>query len=60
MCPGYAQGHQATTCIGADPCSPGQRLIIIADPCPAAYMNEASNSWAVLVGGVIDPFGSCP
>ncbi|HXX90690.1 MAG TPA: hypothetical protein VEI83_10760 [Acidimicrobiales bacterium] len=59
ICPGDAQGHQATTCAGNDPCRPGQKLIIIADPCPAAYMNEASNSWAILIGGTIDPFGSC-
>jgi hypothetical protein len=60
VCPGDAQGHQATTCDGSYPCVPGQRLIIIADPCPAAYMNEASNSWAVLDGGEIDPYGACP
>jgi hypothetical protein len=61
VCPGNAQGHQATTCVGPDyPCGPGQRLIIIAEPCPAAYMNEASNSWALLYGGAIDPYGSCP
>jgi hypothetical protein len=62
ICPGNAQGHQATTCIGLSaPCVTGQRLIIIADPCPAAYMNEAANSWSVAGGGgAIDPFGSCP
>lgn len=59
VCPGNAQGHQATTCFGTDPCAPGQGLIIISDPCPAAYMNEAANSWAILHGGVIDPFGAC-
>jgi hypothetical protein len=38
-----------------------QRMIIIADPCPAAYMNEAENSWIVIGDrGAIDPFGSCP
>ena len=48
-CPGDAQGHQAmTTCVsGASACSI-QRLIVIADPCPAAYMNEASNSWDLI------------
>lgn len=61
-CPGDAQGHQAmTTCVsGASACS-GLRLIVIADPCPAAYMNEASNSWA-LIGASdapLDPYGYC-
>ena len=40
---------------------PGQMVIAIADPCPAAYMNEAANSW-ILYGirpGPIDPYGSC-
>jgi hypothetical protein len=37
-----------TTCVsGASACSI-QRLIVIADPCPAAYMNEASNSWDLI------------
>ena len=38
-----------------------QRVITIADPCPAAYMNEAANSW-VLLGlsdDPIDPYGAC-
>jgi hypothetical protein len=61
-CPGDAQGHQAmTVCVsGASACS-GLRLIVIADPCPAAYMNEASNSWD-LVGASdapLDPYGYC-
>jgi hypothetical protein len=61
-CPGYADGHQAMTkCVSqASPCSV-QRLIVIADPCPDAYMNEASNSWA-LTGASdapLDPYGSC-
>jgi hypothetical protein len=37
------------------------RIIVIADPCPNAYMNEASNSW-VMIGASdapIDPYGSC-
>ena len=37
------------------------RFIMIADPCAAAYMNEASNSW-VLLGlsrAPIDPYGKC-
>jgi len=36
-------------------------VIAIATPCPAAYMNEASNSW-VLVGksnAALDPNGDC-
>jgi len=61
-CPGYAEGHQAmTACVSqSSPCGV-QRLIVIADPCPNAYMNEASNSW-VLIGasdGPLDPYGSC-
>ncbi len=59
VCPGDAQGHQATTCDGEDPCAPGQKMIVIADPCPAAYMNEAHNSWAIQYGGAIDPYGYC-
>ena len=55
--------HQATTtCIsGGSPCSLG-RFILIADPCAAAYMNEASNSWVLmgLSAAPIDPYGSCP
>ncbi len=54
-CPAYSQGHQASTsCVSqSSPCDE-QRVITIADPCPAAYMNEASNSW-VLHGGVERP-----
>lgn len=62
QCPGNAQGHQATTtCIsGASRCSM-ERLITIADPCAAAYMNEASNSFVVLglSSAPIDPYGYC-
>jgi hypothetical protein len=62
QCPGNAQGHQATTtCIsGASRCSM-ERLIIIEDPCAAAYMNEASNSFVVLglSSAPIDPYGYC-
>lgn len=59
-CPGYAEGHQAMTCINAAAC-PGIKLIVIADPCPAAYMNEAHNSWVMsgLLAGTIDPYGHC-
>ncbi len=61
--PGDVGGHQAATvCVSsASPCDV-ERLIVVADPCPAAYMNEASNSWALLgaTGVPIDPYGACP
>jgi hypothetical protein len=60
-CPGYALGHQAMTCANHPPQCPGARIIVIAVPCRAAYMNEASNSW-VLLGlrhHAIDPYGYC-
>jgi hypothetical protein len=47
LCPGDAQGAQALTCFALSPCGPTQHLIVIADPCPAAYMNEAHNSWVL-------------
>lgn len=62
QCPGYAAGHQAMTCINVAGLCPGAKLIAIAVPCAAAYMNEASNSW-VLTGksdAPIDPYGYCP
>lgn len=62
VCPGTDGGHQATTtCVnGSSPCS-GEKLIVIADPCAAAYMNEASNSWVIsgLAMAPIDPYGQC-
>lgn len=60
-CPGYALGHQAMTCADVPGVCPGARVIVISDPCPAAYMNEASNSWVVLGlrPGPIDPYGYC-
>jgi hypothetical protein len=60
-CPGYALGHQAMTCANVAGVCPGARLIVIADPCPAAYMNEANNSWIVvgLRTGQLDPYGYC-
>lgn len=61
QCPGNALGHQAMTCIDEAGVCDNERLIAIADPCPAAYMNEASNSW-VLTGASdapIDPYGAC-
>ena len=60
-CPGYADGHQAMTCINIAGLCPGSKLIAISTPCSAAYMNEASNSW-VLLGlkdAPIDPYGYC-
>jgi hypothetical protein len=75
-CPGYAEGHEAMTCLHGTPeypdaCQSGP-TIAISDPCPQAYMNESANSW-LLTGqlsteqqkfgvsyGSIDPFGACP
>lgn len=69
VCPGPAQGAQALTCYGEAPCAAGQKMVVIADPCPAAYMNEAHNSWVLEneVEGTpipdgnprIDPYGYC-
>jgi hypothetical protein len=60
VCPGYAEGHQAMTCYNTAAC-PGKQVIVIAIPCPAAYMNEAHNSWIIsgLAVGKIDPYGYC-
>lgn len=60
-CPGYALGHQAMTCIDVAGACPGAKLIVIADVCPASYMNEAHNSWILsgLATGAIDPYGYC-
>jgi hypothetical protein len=75
-CPGYAEGHEAMTCLYDTPAypdaCPSGPTIAISDPCPQAYMNETANSWN-LTGqlsveqqkfGVsyaeIDPFGACP
>jgi len=60
VCPGYAEGREAMTCNNAWPC-PGEKEIVIADPCPVAYRNEASNSrvFAGLSDAPIDPFGAC-
>jgi hypothetical protein len=49
------------TCLNDAGVCAGEAVIAIADPCPAAYMNEASNSW-VLEGkstAPIDPYGEC-
>jgi hypothetical protein len=60
-CPGNALGRQGMTCLNVTGVCPGEAIIVIADACPAAYMNEASNSW-VLEGqssAPIDPYGTC-
>lgn len=61
LCPGDAHGHQAMTCVNVAGYCPGERIIAIADPCPAAYMNEAHNSWVLtgMASGSLDPYGSC-
>jgi hypothetical protein len=49
------------TCVNTPGVCPGARIIAIAVPCPASWMNEASNSW-VLIGESkmpIDPYGYC-
>lgn len=74
-CPGYAEGHQAMTCLGDTPqypnACPNGPTIAISDACPAAYMNESANSWYLsgqlsteqakfgVSYGSIDPFGAC-
>ena len=75
-CPGYAEGHEAMTCLHGTPqypdACPAGPTIAISDACPQAYMNESANSW-LMTGqasteqqkfGVsyeaIDPFGACP
>ncbi len=61
-CPGYAEGREAMTCMNQAGVCPGTSVIAIADPCPQAYMNEASNSFVILglADTPIDPFGPCP
>jgi hypothetical protein len=61
-CPGYAEGQEAMTCMNQAGVCPGTSVIAIADPCPEAYMNEASNSFVILglADTPIDPFGPCP
>ena len=34
-CPGYADGNEAMTCVNHAPECTGERIIVIADPCPA-------------------------
>jgi hypothetical protein len=61
-CPGYAEGREAMTCMNQPGACPGASVIAIADPCPQAYMNEASNSFVItgVADTPIDPFGPCP
>jgi hypothetical protein len=61
-CPGYAEGREAMTCMNQPGACSGTSEIAIADPCPQAYMNEASNSFVITGVAVapIDPFGPCP
>jgi hypothetical protein len=70
QCPGYAEGHQAMTCVDVTGVCSGEKLIAISDPCPAAYMNEAHNSWVLSnqtfgtplpahTSDDIDPYGYC-
>lgn len=68
-CPGPDDGHQATTtAYFSNGTVTG--TIGIEVPCPAAYMNEAHNSWVLRskylgtpipdgLGAVIDPYGYC-
>ena len=64
VCPGYADGREAMTCVNVAGLCAGQHLVVINDPCAAAYMNEAYNSqsWSDSLGQFtrpIDPFGAC-
>jgi hypothetical protein len=59
QCPGWAEGRQAMTCVNIVGVCAGASEIVIADPCPAAYENEAWNSWHMWIGPY-DPYGSCP
>lgn len=60
VCPGYAFGGQAVTCLNHAPQCPNDAVIIINVPCEIAYMNEAANSWTLYnsTGAAIDPYGS--
>ncbi|HEX3796120.1 MAG TPA: hypothetical protein VHV57_16625 [Acidimicrobiales bacterium] len=61
-CPGYAEGREAMTCVNQAGACPETSVIAIADPCPQAYMNEASNSFVItgVSDSPIDPYGPCP
>jgi hypothetical protein len=60
-CPGNAEGHEGMTCRDWPGICPGAAVIAIAKPCPAAYMNEAYNSWVSMgaASGPEDPYGYC-
>lgn len=60
VCPGYAWGNQAATCLNMPGYCPGDAVIIINVPCAVAYQNEAANSWALWNNPLasIDPYGS--
>lgn len=58
VCPGNAMGHQAMTCMHQPGVCADVAEIVIADPCPAAYENEAWNSWHMDTGP-FDPYGWC-
>lgn len=61
-CPGYSLGREAMTCVDYANVCPNEKIIVITDPCPQAYMNEASNSWVLThqSSAPIDPYGACP
>ena len=70
-CPHDANGNAAVTTYLSCSTTCTDGVIYIANPCPAAYMNEAHNSWvfyeANAAGNVwgfdqsqIDPYGACP
>jgi hypothetical protein len=61
-CPGYAEGQEAMTCMRVAGVCPSSAVIAIADSCPQAYMNEASNSYVItgVADTPIDPYGPCP
>jgi hypothetical protein len=60
-CPGDSEGHEGMTCLNEPGVCPNEAIIAISDPCPATYMNEASNSWVLegLSSAPLDPYGYC-
>jgi hypothetical protein len=62
ICPADSgPGSEAFTCSNLPGYCVGFQEVIITDPCPAAYMNEASNTWVIdgKSDAPIDPYGSC-
>jgi hypothetical protein len=62
ICPADSgPGSEAFTCSNLPGSCVGFQEVIITDPCPAAYMNEASNTWVIdgKSDAPIDPYGSC-